>query len=368
MNIKFEENVFEIEIKKAQKDGKKVYILGAALGGVRIAGGLKYRGLDFDAFIVDREYYVEGSTFAGKEILCVDDVQGTDCIVIRSIAEYPKLEKLKQELYVVDEDVLSLSMVASDPFDLAYVKDHIQELQSLYWDLQDEKSRQVLEAYINQKITGRFREMENVWDQIQYFDGDFYDLSRVHCMVDCGAFIGDSFLSFCNKYSEKTGAKFDGIAYLLDPDGANQQQIRNNCKKYEDNIRPMQLGAWYRQEMLSFQLDEHMRTAGKIVEGGNVQIQVDAIDNIVGELPVDFIKMDIEGSELNALKGAACAIRRCHPILAICVYHKREDLLEIPKYIKALYSDYKLYLRAYGGPYSIELVLYAIAEKFSEGQ
>ena len=65
LNIKNEENVFESEIRKAKMEGKKIYILGVALGAIRIAGGLRYRGLEFDGFVVDSEYYVAGGVFAG---------------------------------------------------------------------------------------------------------------------------------------------------------------------------------------------------------------------------------------------------------------------------------------------------------------
>ena len=98
------------------------------------------------------------------------------------------------------------------------------------------------------------------------------------------------------------------------------------------------------------------------MDSGGITIQVDSIDDIVKNNRVDFIKMDIEGAELNALKGAAKTIVRDHPILAVCVYHKREDLLEIPNYIHSLYEGYKFYIRAYGGPYSIEIVLFCVAE------
>ena len=71
--------------------------------------------------------------------------------------------------------------------------------------------------------------------------------------------------------------------------------------------------------------------------------------------------MDIEGAELSALHGAEKTIKRDKPVLAICVYHKREDLIAIPQYIKELVPEYKLYLRAHF-PYASELVLYAISE------
>lgn len=361
INIKDEENIFETEIRKARIDGKKVYILGAGLGAVRIAEGLKYRGVWFDAFVVDPQYY-EGGKLLGKDIYCIDDVIGNDCIIIRSIVNYPRLKELKEKTYVVDEDVQSLSMAASEPFTDKFIKVHLDEFNSFYEILQDEKSRQVLESYLNQKITGKFKEMSDVWDKIEYYDGDFYKLEKVDCIVDCGAFIGDSFLAFCDEYERCAGAKFRGRAYLLEPDEANQQEIKKNCQNSEADIKCLKVGAWNQKDSLTFQLDENQRTAGRIADSGDLIIQVDAIDNIVKGDNVDFIKMDIEGAELNALKGAAKTIVRDHPILAICVYHKREDLLEIPKYIHSLYDGYRFYVRAYGGPYSIELVLFAVAE------
>ena len=72
-----------------------------------------------------------------------------------------------------------------------------------------------------------------------------------------------------------------------------------------------------------------------------------------------FIKMDIEGSEINALKGGANTIKKYRPRLAISVYHKPEDIIEILSYILELCEDYKFYLRAY--EYNeAGVVLYAI--------
>ena len=75
---------------------------------------------------------------------------------------------------------------------------------------------------------------------------------------------------------------------------------------------------------------------------------------------VDFIKMDIEGSELAALRGAEQTLRRFKPKLAISLYHKPEDFSNIPAWLNHLGLDYRFYL----GHYTIhagETVLYAIA-------
>jgi FkbM family methyltransferase len=72
------------------------------------------------------------------------------------------------------------------------------------------------------------------------------------------------------------------------------------------------------------------------------------IDDLVGTpdfSKVDFIKMDIEGAEQQALRGAEESIRRFKPKLAITVYHSLEDFWEIPKWIAQMELGYQFYLR-----------------------
>jgi hypothetical protein len=75
--------------------------------------------------------------------------------------------------------------------------------------------------------------------------------------------------------------------------------------------------------------------------------------------------MEIEGGELNALKGAARAKKKHKPKLAVCVYHKAEDLITIPQYIKSLGPEYKLYFRAHALGI-IGSVLYAVCDRQDE--
>lgn len=90
-----------------------------------------------------------------------------------------------------------------------------------------------------------------------------------------------------------------------------------------------------------------------------MEIKVKALDDIVMEDRPTFIKMDIEGAEMEALKGSQKIIQAYRPKLAICIYHRPEDLFEIPLFIKELREDYRLLIRQYEDS-RFETVCYAI--------
>jgi hypothetical protein len=83
----------------------------------------------------------------------------------------------------------------------------------------------------------------------------------------------------------------------------------------------------------------------RISETGNHRIQVNSIDKIAQDRKVDFIKMDIEGAEKEAILGASQTIKKHCPILAISIYHKSCDFWELPLLIKEIQPAYKFYLR-----------------------
>ena len=72
-----------------------------------------------------------------------------------------------------------------------------------------------------------------------------------------------------------------------------------------------------------------------------------------------MIKMDIEGAEWDALRGARNVIARDRPVLAICVYHTHNDIWRIPLLIHEILPEHHLFLRAYEGD-GFQTVVYAI--------
>ncbi len=184
----------------------------------------------------------------------------------------------------------------------------------------------------------------------QYFD--VFSPVENEIFVDAGAYDGSTTLQFA-KWTNNQYKK----AYVLEPLSDMRSAIEQKIKDADlQNISVLEKAAWNKEEILYFKEND---SGSKISKDGAFAINSADIDSITGDEAVTFIKMDIEGSELKALEGAKETILRNTPRLAICIYHKPEDILEIPLYLLELIPEYKFYIRHYCSN-MFETVLYAV--------
>lgn len=269
-------------------------------------------------------------------------------------------EGVGQEVTLLDNYYVGL---IDRKLDYDYYRDNEHLFQETYGWLHDDKSKRVMKKYLDGHVNLAAFPCQSEWSKEdvanQYFPEDIVQLSNHEMFVDCGAYTGDTLLNFCNRVES-----FEKY-YALEPDERRKHDIEQviSQKKSLGEIEWVKLGAWSEKSELHFSTE---RECGELTHNQTeytVDIPVDSIDHIVDiNEKVTFIKMDIEGAELQALTGAANVIKRNKPVLAICVYHKREDLITIPQYIKELVPEYEFYLRCHY-PYASELVLYAKVRK-----
>ncbi|KLU63622.1 hypothetical protein DEAC_c44790 [Desulfosporosinus acididurans] len=166
-------------------------------------------------------------------------------------------------------------------------------------------------------------------------------------------------MSFINKVG-----KFKYI-YAFEPDEENFKTLNKELEELSvnacnDQIIAFNAGVFDKNERVLFQPNSN-GGGSQINENGLQTIEVLALDSVLCEKEVTFIKMDIEGAEKEALLGAKEIITSQRPKLAICVYHKPEDLWEIPLLIKSWVPEYKLYLRHHCHDIT-ETVCYAVLD------
>lgn len=93
-----------------------------------------------------------------------------------------------------------------------------------------------------------------------------------------------------------------------------------------------------------------------------IKVNAITIDNFIENHKLekfDFLKLDVEGAELNVLIGAIESIKKFRPKLAISIYHSLEDFFEIPYYLMQELKEYNFNIRLYSGAL-MDTVLYAV--------
>lgn len=195
--------------------------------------------------------------------------------------------------------------------------------------------------------------------EVQYFD-EMITYKENEVFVDAGVLNGDTSFNFiknCSNYAK---------IYMFEPTLESYIDTQNNIKNRKlENIELYNVGLWNKKDELKFKTNELIPASNLISEHGDVVVNVDSLDNFfinnndANILPPTFIKMDIQGAELAALQGGAETIKQYKPKLAISIYHKPEDIIEIPAFIKSLVPEYKLYIRHYTNTHT-ETILYAL--------
>jgi len=194
-----------------------------------------------------------------------------------------------------------------------------------------------------------------------YFSSELYTYLKEERVVDCGAYNGDTLESFLTYY-ESVFNRYDA----LEPHPKTFSKLRDVVDNLPEIIRNKiaiyEMGTGCRRESIKFFIDETEPSSSLVSQDGTMIVEMCALDDLLYDKAPTLIKMDIEGSEMNALLGAQKTIRDHRPVLSISIYHRPEDLIDIPLWIKSQASDYRLFVRKYYSTICMlhELVLYAI--------
>ena len=176
----------------------------------------------------------------------------------------------------------------------------------------------------------------------EYFDLPALEHIDREVFVDAGGFDGETSRSFAH------WAKNYEHIYVFEPAIEQQEKCRENLKDFMHvSIEPY--GLWSKSGNRSFIINGAGTNCSEETNarGGGTIIPVVSLDEYLKEKHVTFIKMDIEGSEMEALRGAEHIIRTQHPKLAISVYHCRDDVWRVPMLLLEYYPAYRLYYRVY---------------------
>ena len=237
------------------------------------------------------------------------------------------------------------------PQEIEDSKDQIEQFREILCDL---RSQELFDSILRYRTTGKLEDL-NVPEPFEflYLPPDLKTPPAQLCMVDLGACRGENLELFL-----QSNRNF-GESIFLEPDPENANYLKRKIERLGlSSISVMNLAGWSSKTTLKFRATADGSSG--FSEGGSLDVDAIDIDSLATGFKVNYIKMDIEGAELEALIGAKQTIIERLPHLAISIYHKPADLWKLGLWIHSVCGNqYSYYIRNYGHQ-TFDTVLYAI--------
>ncbi len=335
-----------------------ILVYGAGVWGQFVASVLEKRNLKCQ-IVCSKEYIYMTPALQSVEDALENADEKFDIIIAHNGYDekrlVPYMDKIHRVIYGYDCGCGNY-FVDNEYMTYEWFLRYSQRLQNVYDALQDDISKETMVAYINQRISVKCGYISKVRSYSpQYFEDDIIKMSENEVFVDCGAYDGNTAVEFIKQLKSQNIKHYDSIV-SFEPNKVVYERLR--ARNLQNHICLCK-GTSDKKEFVNFSTDGLEGAGSAVDNNGSLTIENDTIDDVLDGGKATYIKMDIEGSELVSLKGAANTIRNYKPKLAICLYHKKNDLFEIPEYIHSLVPEYKFYLRVYKDT-TCDLILYAM--------
>ncbi len=334
--------------------GKRLILFGAGPLGRGISSGLRRAGVEPLAF-ADNNQKLWGTDILGLRVLSPDQAAKaygeTACFVV-TIYQGSSVRRQLASLGVRRvAPSATLLWKYADIFipncgiELPHrMVDQCDAIRRCYTALADDSSRRELCEQLSWRYWLDYSALSPALDGSDtYFPMDLLSTSGEEVFVDCGGFDGDTIRSF----DQHWGGRFRH-AYTFEPDPANRALLSSNVRAMglSSRVTIMPYAVGNTSGPVAFANTSSAASHVTTSENG-FSIECRRLDDLDWPLNPSYIKMDIESAEPDALAGASELLRRHHPVLAVCTYHRSEHLWQIPNLIRTISPEYNLFLRRY---------------------
>ena len=320
---------------------KPIVMYGMGNGADKIISVLEGYDIEVEDFFAS-DGFVRGQIFHGKKVMSFSDIREKyeDFIILVSFGS-PRRDVLdmiyemsgKYELYSPD-----VPLAGKILFDSKYFEKNEEKYKRVRDLFADEESKIILDNIVSYKLSGKIDFLRKAVSSTQ---DDLFDFEKYKITVDAGAYTGDTAREMLEK------AKNIEKIICLEPDVKNFKKLLRFTEedaRAKNIVCPIEAGAWDKDTKLTFGSAGN-RNSNAFSGGKEILTDMIKIDSVSKEYFVDYIKYDVEGAEMNALVGSRETILKSSPDMLISLYHRSEDIFDIPLYIRENYPQYDLYLK-----------------------
>ncbi len=322
-------------LKTAQKP---IVLYGMGNGADKIIKVLDFYGIKYDGVFAS-DGFVREKTFHGFKISSYKELKekfGEMIILLcfgsdrADVIENIKRIAVENELYAPDVPVIDGELFTEE-----YLKSNKAEFEWVYDRLADGLSRKTFENTIKYKLSGKIKYLFECETDINEPYESFLKLSDNESFLDLGAYNGDTVLDFLSRVNTY------GNIIAVEPDTKSFKKLKSNTEHLKNIIcKNICISDFVGEATFGM---KHGRNSKAFT--GETKAEFSTVDALLNGDKATYIKMDIEGEELNAIYGARQTIAEFSPKMLISCYHKTEDIITIPKAVFNLNKNYKLYMR-----------------------
>jgi FkbM family methyltransferase len=322
-----------------------VFLLGTNDNGRNLVSALQDMGRGVEAFVND---YGELKEFCGLPVIKTTEVPKASLVVSCSTAVNPlsAVAKLRAAGFEAVIDYFTLYVSGKGLFPSPkFCTENILDVETnrIKYDwveslLVDEESRATFQKLMELRYNFDISSMSGFRTRLdeQYFE-PFLDLENGMTFVDGGGFDGQTTQAFVQRNPSYK------CAHFFEPDPLLMSLSKERLKLV-GRIEYHEAALADHDGEVSF--NQTGTGSGSVVADGKLRVRCNRIDDLALEGPV-FLKLDVEGAELNALNGAETLLKDKGPALAVCVYHRQSDFWRIPEKVLSLCQSYQVFLRHY---------------------
>ncbi len=288
--------------------------------------------------------FVRGHSFHGKRVKSFSEIKTeySDFIIVLSFAT--NREEVLDLLINIDKNhklvIPDMPVCGDEYFDKEFYNDNYDKICKAYSLLADGQSRELFASVINYKLSGSLDDLLS----ITHTKDELYSLiGHARVAIDAGAYNGDTAQELLH-YSPECQK-----IIAVEPDKKNYKRLLKTVesKSLSDKIIPLNLAAHDECAEGTFITSGNRNSSigsTSSYESKLEQVPLRTLDSLT-DGRVDYIKYDVEGAELSALRGSHRLISEFKPRLLVSAYHRSEDIFALPIYLAEKYPEYRLYLR-----------------------
>ena len=331
---------------------KKTVLYGMGDGADKIKRVLDDRGIEV-ADIMASDDFVRGQSFMGRRVKTLSEIEdeyGDGVIILVCFGS--KLPDVMEHIYGIAQKhelyAPNVPVTGDGLFDLEYANANKDSLQKVYKLLADEQSKKVFENVIRYKLSGDIKylkECETPSDE----KFDLLNIGTEETVVDLGAYDGDTLVEFLNG----TSMQFRKL-YAMEPDNKNYRKLKRSLYMIGSALlEAYNAGAWDEDTTMTFNMRAGRGSTADTANNSSKprralqyrDIKMMKTDTMLRGDAATYIKIDVEGAEENALRGAKETRVNFRPKLNVALYHRNEDMFKLPLMINELNRKYKFYMR-----------------------